>query len=306
LRGHALRLFGGLTDDRTAKRLVEDLFGGVSGHGTVGRVGLRFQRSRLALPPFQAGSSYEQPAYEVEGELSLILARPLTDPTQEETLKKLLAKLMQFAMVLGGFGKSWRRADHRLFFEDYYEDDRCKPLIGCHWEWVGNRALMTDVQVRSLEKLGEFLDKVRETAIAWMRLQQEEPQPDRGADWRESWHPDRVQVWGRVAKSQEDSEAIRWLHQPYQAKIPGVRSEGSIYRSSLTGQVGQVGRLWHRMYPLVKLRKKKNDPQGKLEPQVTREYLEWLTIFPDDSPECDQFLAFLQQNPFGFQQLWGN
>ena len=170
LRGHALRIFGGLTDDRTAKRLVEDLFGGVSGHGVVGRVGLRFQESRLALPKFQEGSSYEQTAYEVEGELSLLLARSLEDPTHEDTLKRLLAQLVQFAMVLGGFGKSWRRSDHRLFFEEYYENDRYKPLIGCHWQWLDNVALKRDVQVRSLAQLSGFIDKVRETAEAWMRL----------------------------------------------------------------------------------------------------------------------------------------
>jgi CRISPR-associated protein Cmr6 len=58
-----------------------------------------------------------------------------------EALKKLLEKLMQFAMVLGGFGKSWRRADHRLFFEDYYENDRYKALIGCHWQWGGGECV---------------------------------------------------------------------------------------------------------------------------------------------------------------------
>ena len=65
-----------------------------------------------------------------------------------------------FAMLLGGFGKSWRRADHRLFFPEYYPnffndtgEDR-KPLIGCHWQWLGERALLGDVQVRKLETLG--------------------------------------------------------------------------------------------------------------------------------------------------------
>ena len=308
LRGHALRIFGGLTDDRTAKRLVEDLFGGVSGHGVVGRVGLRFQESRLALPKFQEGSSYEQTAYEVEGELSLLLARSLEDPTHEDTLKRLLAQLVQFAMVLGGFGKSWRRSDHRLFFEEYYENDRYKPLIGCHWQWLGNVALKRDVQVRSLAQLSGFIDKVRETAEAWMRLQQVTPNSAKVADWREAWHPNRVQVWGRLAGSQEDSEAIRWFHGAYQERIPGVQPEGSIYKSQsagLTGKVGQIGRLWHRMYPRVKLVGKKQDPEAKPEPRVTGEFLELLTIFPDESRECEQFLRFLQGEPFEFQRLWG-
>ncbi|KAM3095045.1 hypothetical protein ACKFKF_25775 [Phormidesmis sp. 146-12] len=306
LRGHALRIFGGLTDAKTATRLVETLFGGVSGHGVVGLVGLRFQESRLALPRFQEGTSYEQIRYEVEGELSLVLARELLDPTQEETLKRLLEKLMQFAMVLGGFGKSWRRSDHRLFFEDYY--DHPKPLIGCHWQWVGDRALGRDVQVRSPEKLGEFVDKVRQAAEDWMRLQGEVSRPEWAAEWREAWHPRSVQVWGRLAKSVDESEAIRWFHGAYQEKILGVQREGSLYRSqsaTMTGKVGQIGRLWHRMYPKVRLVKKTQDPQEKPQPRVTSEFLEWLTIFPDESRECEQFLEFLQREPYGFRRLWG-
>ena len=69
------------------------------------------------------------------------------------------------------------------------------------------------------------------------------------------WYPDNVQVWGRVAENAEDSQAIFWLHQPYQEEIRGIQSEGSIYRSSVTGQMGQIGRLWHRMYPLVMLKR---------------------------------------------------
>ena len=243
----------------------------------------------------------------IQQRLSLLLARSLEDPTHEDTLKRLLAQLVQFAMVLGGFGKSWRRSDHRLFFEEYYENDRYKPLIGCHWQWLDNVALKRDVQVRSLAQLSGFIDKVRETAEAWMRLQQVTPNSAKVADWREAWHPNRVQVWGRLAGSQEDSEAIRWFHGAYQERIPGVQPEGSIYKQSagLTGKVGQIGRLWHRMYPRVKLVGKKQDPEAKPEPRVTGEFLELLTIFGDESRECEQFLQFLQGEPFGFQQLWG-
>jgi CRISPR-associated protein Cmr6 len=83
--------------------------------------------------------------------------------------------------------------------------------------------------------------------------------------------------------------------------------EGSIYKSrsaSLTGKVGQVGRLWHRMYPRVKI-VKNPDPNGKPIPRETKEYLELLTIFPDTSPECKGLLEFLASKPFGFERLWG-
>jgi CRISPR-associated protein Cmr6 len=39
---------------------------------------------------------------------------------------------------------------------------------------------------------------------------------------------------------------------------------------------------------------------------VTAKYLELLTIFPDDSRETQQFLEFLETQPFGFERLWGD
>ena len=83
--------------------------------------------------------------------------------------------LIQFAVILGGFGKSWRRADHRLFYPDY-ADLGYKPLIGCHWEWMGERSLRSDVRVRKPEKLGEFIETVRKMARAWMDDSRNHPQ----------------------------------------------------------------------------------------------------------------------------------
>jgi CRISPR-associated protein Cmr6 len=306
LRGHALRIFGGLTDGKTAVRLVEELFGGVSGKGVVGLVGLRFQESSpVLLPKFQEGTSYEQTGYEVEGELKLLLTRELADADQEAMLKKLLGQLMRFGMVLGGFGKSWRRSDHRLFFEEYYDHDRYKPLIGCHWQWLGDPALRWGA-VRQLAELPGLIDRLRQTARDWMQLRGVVAHPERSADWRESWHPENVQVWGRMAKSQEDSEAIRWFHGAYQPAITAGQRDGSIYKLAvLTGKVGQVGRLWHRMYPLVRLLNDPENPQ-RPKPSVTSKYLELLTIFPDDSRETQLFLEFLATQPFGFERLWGD
>jgi CRISPR-associated protein Cmr6 len=306
LRGHALRWFGGLTDERAAERLVEQLFGGVQGQGTVGLLGMRFQADSLNMGTFGKGS-YVQPTYEIEGELTWFLTRQLEQPDQREALQKLVAHLIQFSMVLGGFGKSWRRADHRLFFEEYYEDSY-KALIGCHWQWVGDRALRRDVQVRKLDKVSEFLAKVQQVVQQWMQLQGETPNPTRAADWREAWHPQRVQVWGREAENNEESEAIRWFHGPYQERIARVQAEGSIYRTSIAGQIGQIGRIWHRMYPVVRLVKNPQDPNGAPIPKPTTRHLELLTLFPNDSPESDQFLAFLaaqQPRSTGFQKLWG-
>ncbi len=250
IRGHAMRIFGGLTDARSTEQIVDRLFGGIRAReGMVGLLKMRFQASQLEVNPFGRGA-YAQPAYEVEGELAWILTQATLDETQRKSLRALIQALTRFAMVLSGFGKSWRRADHRLFFEEYYEDPR-KPLIGCHWQWLGEAALVNDVQVRRLDKLAEFVEKVRDAARDWMRVQNVELNASKFADWRESWHLGRVQVWGQEA--QEDCEAIAWLHGAYQEKIAGVQERGSIYESSLTGGVGKIGRLWHRMYPVVRL-----------------------------------------------------
>ena len=306
VRGHALRIFGGLTDDKTAKTLVETLFGGVSGKGVVGLVGMSFQESNLDYSSFQKGSSYEQIIYKVEGNLQWVLTRKLNDSSHENALKKLISKLTQFAMIFGGFGKSWRRSDHRKFYEEYYENDRHKPMIGCHWQWSGTIELRRDVQVRKLKNVREFIDQVRQAAIDWMAIQGVKPSAVVGiANWRESWHPERVQVWGRKAGGRDESEAIHWFHGPYQRAIGPRDVPKTIYESQLTGKMGKIGRMWHRMYPWVRLVKDPANP-GELKTIATPQYLELLTIFPDGSLECKEFLKFLNTNPYGFKQLWGD
>jgi CRISPR-associated protein Cmr6 len=304
LRGHAFRVFGGLTDAGIAEQLVEQLFGSIrSKEPTVGLLGFQFQDSKLEIKPFGSGN-YAQPAYQVEGELIWFLTQPLSD-AEATSLKKLVAKLMQFSMVLGGFGKSWRRVDHRKFFEDYYEDDY-KALIGCHWQWLGENAQRRNVQVGKVEKVGDFIEGVRQAAREWIQTQEKPLQETNWAqDWREAWHPSNVQVWGRVAENKDESVAVRWFHEPYQREIKGVQPEGSIYKSPLTGKIGQISRIWHRMYPIVLLTK---DPENPQKPRVkaTPRYLELITIFPDDSDQATDLLEFLQTKPEGFEQLWGD
>lgn len=302
IRGHALRIFGGLTDANTAESLIAQLFGGIGRSGaTVGLLSMAFQDTLLELDTFGQGS-YAQPTYQVEGNLVWQLTRSLPE-IERQALTKLIEALTRFAMVFGGFGKSWRRADHRLVYPDYY-DQGYKPLIGCHWEWLGKRSQVRDVRVRKLEHVGRFIEEVRQIAQDWMHLQPDFPFPTQPASWRESWHPTNVEVWGREADEIEDCEAVLWLHGPYQEAIPSARiPEGSVYRSSMTGRMGQIGRLWHRMYPRIRLVKDPKDP-AKPMPVVTRQYFEILTILPDNSPESIEFLAFLNSRQRLFQKLW--
>lgn len=304
LRGQALRIFGGLTQATVAERLVETLFGGIQGRdGVVGLLGLKFVESKLKLDSF-GKDSYAQPCYDVEGELTWYLTRSI-DPTHEPVLKRLVASLMQFTMLLGGFGKSWRRADHRKFFEEYY-DDPFKALIGCHWQWLGDLALANNVKVWRLSQVRGFIDQVRMATQEWIELQENNPQLNQWeSTWREAWHPSNVQVWGREAADEHSSEAIRWFHAPYRKAIRGMCTEGSIYKTEFVGKVNQVGRVWHRMYPVVELKKDPSNPRRPIL-KKTPKFLELLTLFPDGSATSNDLLDFLEKKPYGFEQLWGD
>jgi CRISPR-associated protein Cmr6 len=303
LRGHALRIFAGLTNSKTADSVVQTLFGGVQDEGTVGLLGITFRETALELNDFGVGS-YAVPTYKVEGQLSWLLTQNIPE-TERETLQKLIKSLTQFAMLLGGFGKSWRRADHRLFYPEYYDTETPKPLIGCHWQWNGERSLIKDVKVRKLEKVGEFIEEVRQVAQDWLELQGITPNPQQKANWRETWHPETVEIWGRQTKEgAEDCEAVRWLHGPYREAFPQARiTEGSIYRTSVTGEIGNIGRLWHRMYPVIGLKKNSDDP-SKAIPRNTNQFFELITFFPDNSDHSDEFLEFLASEQKIFQKLW--
>ncbi len=306
IRGHALRIFGGITNEAAADKIVNDLFGSTDGKGNVGKLAMNFQRSSLESGEF---GYYQQPTYIVKGELIWISTSDLL-PEQKKILQRLIDGLSRFAMIFGGFGNSWRRVDHRKFFYDDYD-----KLIGCHWEWTGLRHLERDLNFSNIRYISKFINQVRQLARDWQEVVREELElqanPQDFADWREDWYPDNVQIWGRIADGAEDSEAIKWFHEPYQrANRQFNEAMQTIKTTSVTGFVGrnggtQIGKSWHRMYPLV--RKVKDEKTGKDTFIRNGRYLELLTIFPDRSPESRQFIEFLQRNAGDeslFQKLW--
>jgi CRISPR-associated protein Cmr6 len=204
-------------------------------------------------------------------------------------------------MLFGGFGKSWRRAKHDLFHPDYYNEQN--PFIGCHWQY-GRRSLNRANLVTTVSQIANFFDKVRDSAGKWMTLTGITPHGIL-ADWRESWHPNKVQVWARIAEDEEDSKAIKWFHGAYGANIANT-----IYRTDLTGRMSQIGRIWHRMYPKFQVLRNPNEPKKPII-RATDEYIEILVIFPDDSQIFADFQQFLKDsaarevgNPF--VKVWGN
>jgi CRISPR-associated protein Cmr6 len=311
LRGHALRIFGGLTDANTAENLVDGLFGGISrSEPKVGLIGMMFQEQSTdtdTLGSFRSGR-FTAPTYDIEGELYWLLARRLLSEEKPEKKRKILIELIkcltQFSMIFGGFGKSWRRADHRLFFKDYYCNQE-KPLIGCHWQWH-KASLVKDVCVRNYEDISKFVDKIQKVARSWMEIEGIQPQPNCIPDWREAWHPDLVQVWARIAEEKEDSKAIYWFHQPYQNAYPSAGiPEGTIKGTNIAGKVNQIGRIWHRMYPIIESKPSPKDSRRRI-PVLTDRYLEILTFFPGNSSASKDFLNYLQVVQKSFQMVYGS
>jgi CRISPR-associated protein Cmr6 len=363
LRGHALRIFGGLNQSM-ADNIVDELFGGIrKNKEKQGLLGMSFQLDGpsadvINYPPEIAEG--KEADYTVSGTLiwkrvcdlykhkrdsSRQSEREKIDPSEyEPTLKNLVQQLTEFAMLLGGFGKSWRRADHRLFYKKY-----TKHLIGCHWNWVEE----CDNHVHNLNRAGSLILEIQKTAKEWMEKRGVEVKPrpatpppplasapeqddpkkpklkkrtDREDIWREAWRDDNVQVWGRIANNAQDSKVIPWLH-PFQQsnkpqnktgsyhqnqpnksqtqsrpeafqKAPNQNSRPVIYRKSLTGRVKdknksndptEIGRLWHRMYPLK---------DGK--------YLELITIFNKGCSEAEQLINWLNSPncKSGFKKVW--
>ena len=291
LRGHALRIFGGLTGAREAEGVVDVLFGGIQRRSE--QVGLlRMAFTELEPTRFQKFGYHEMPHFRSSGELRFYGTRSLPE-TEQLALEDLIAKLLQFGMLLGGFGKAWRRSDHRMFWHDEYE-----KLIGCHWTWrlAPSRKMMP---VRSLDEVAPFLEAVRESARVWMGL--------RGvkvgdcAPWRETWVSGEAQVWGRLASDDGDAVAIDWLHKPYLAEQG--RAMQTIKGTSLTGGVNQVGRVWHRMFPVVVVGSHPKKPEQKISVYSDR-FLELLTVFPDESRESELFESFLESSQSLFRRLW--
>lgn len=301
IRGHALRVFGGLTTEKNAQKIVEQLFGGISREGAQwGLLSMNFNQRQLDINDITQ-------TYRVTGELVWSLTRSLPDD-ELDALQNLIRRLVQFAMFFGGFGKSWRRSDHRIFMPSY--DDH---QIGCYWLWNSNPDLLNLNPVRKLESIVPFINDVQQAARDWMTLQKIHPQPNLHANWREVWHPDKSLVWGRKAgikesltPAKDDCRAIYWLHEPYSYDYRNSREVPlTIKGTSVVGSLNQIGRLWHRMYPIVIPR---HDPEdsSRLIPKITAFSIELLTLFPDQSNDFERFLDYLDSDRSGFQLVWGN
>jgi CRISPR-associated protein Cmr6 len=299
LRGHTRRLFNGITDEATTDRITKLLWGGI-GRGedaTVGLLGISFNAPDLELEEWRSPVNRNNvaPIYETgDAILDVLLMKPDLASEQRDELKQFIIRLMKFAMLLGGFGKSWRRAYHPHFLPNYE-----RQMIGCHWEFTKRSHPLYIPFGEDLASITKFLDTFygKGKELSW--LQKLKPQDKQTPGIREAWHQDNVQVWGRLAEDEEDSLAIDWLHQPYKQGL-------SIKQSELTGKMGQIGRLWHRMYPRFR---RDQTSDGKASWKPTTQYAELLTMFPNitgneqEQEKVRNFLRFLDQET-EFKRLW--
>jgi CRISPR-associated protein Cmr6 len=289
LRGHTWRLLAGITDEATAQILTYKLWGGIDGGAIEGCIGIDFATNgKLSLEEHsykvtkKDGGRVEvfMPTYNLQdGRLDLLQVSEVTPE-----LKIFVSSLIKFSMLLGGFGKSWRRVHHDRFYQNYFNHGD-KPMIGCHWEFANKSkefCIATDCD--DLSAIRKFLEGIREQAIAWVQSEKL-PLNNYEQHWRESWHPDKVQIWGQIAKNAQ-SQAVRWFHDKKYLKD-----------TELAGGLGQIGRTWHRMYPRYVIK------DSKLT-RLDQDYIELLTIFPDPSEKSQRFMDFLATDTNGFQHLW--
>ena len=246
IRGMALRLFGGLTDDRSALKAVGRIFGSLSRDEgqNVGLLATVYTDATVDLGSSGRGN-WAQPIYATSGQLQWRLTRSPGSNDSQELLADLLAALHGLTMSLGGFGRGWRRPDHRIFDPDYG-----KTPIGCHWQWRDTASLPAWIHGQSAQDLAQLLQQARKLAARW--LEKSDARLGDVAPWREVLHPERMLIWTRAASDPLDAVAIDWFHWAPGSGGPDRRNDPrELKGTDLGGCVNQVGRIWNRLLPIM-------------------------------------------------------
>ena len=287
LRGHTLRLLGGLTDITTAKQKTRELWGGFIDRDNnkqtfVGLLGIDFNFHQSDIK-----CEKEQEFYQLtKGKLNILCMDH--DLANEERIKliNLSNSLVQFTLLFSGFGKSWRRVCHQKFYYDYFKKPN-KPVIGCHWEFMNDSQLLY-LPVNQLSDIAVFIDNVQNLIKNWIPNNKQRKQGIES--WRESWYSPKVEVWGRLAEDGK-SKAIHWFHGDYN------RGNSIKNPHPLSGSMGHTGHIWHRMYPRYIINANNQIVPGK-------GYVELLIIFKNESLD-EKFFNFLaDKNHSSFEKIW--
>jgi CRISPR-associated protein Cmr6 len=280
LRGHASRILGGVSSEDLTKREISKLFG--SNHEP-GVVDIYWKwESRKCL--FEKYGAENTPIYKIEGELKIDVHQP--QENEYDRTIDFLKLVAQFAYIMGGFGKSWRRVWHKG--PDDWERE-CRGFkqtyqtraIGCHWEWVDK--ISESDAIKDSSDLEKFLKKLYQSAKDYTHQS-----GNQYAKWKEVWHIDKVSVYSKVVNS---SEAIDLFHQGSEHSFrttPAISGKDQAQKFFFSS-------VWHRMLPIG-----------------DSKYLEIMTVFHGDRTPwkregTDQLKPFIQElESIGMSLTWGN
>lgn len=279
LRGHFQRLLAGVISDRSKLDTeVNRLFGSSA---DVGALQIFWQQAK----DVSYGDFGLTKTFKAEGVLHLNADHKKDIDLMEQVLK--------FAFVMGGFGKSWRRASHEVFHATYRKFE-----IGCHWEL--DKTDLKWLDIKSDKDLKQFLNGLHD-----LYKQRFASNPIGCQSWREAWHPDRVTVY---AKQTQHSSVIDLFHNNIFKKTEAIGGHVTVKKFNRKTQKDEdkeqleFSHVWHRMLPI-------GDGQ----------YLEIVTVFhsqrdkwkykkyKDDKDGDDQLKPFLDAiAERGLKYVWGN
>jgi CRISPR-associated protein Cmr6 len=271
LRGMTLRLLGGLCSSLEAKKETGRLFGSINkfdGGLKRGLLESRFIGSDVAIKQFSSGDVSTH-VFAVTGTLQWHFTTDKLPSDQQKLLADLLASLHGITYCLAGFGRSWRRPDHRIFYPDYYKNNPRKPAIGCHWQSrelsIGLTSSIetlhpeSQVSSRNKEGLVGLIQQARTLAKHWLALHGVRCNREL-ATWRDIIHESHMLIWARHANGPSDAKAIRWFHAKPNAALHGNMDPRDLKDTSIGGYLKkdkydprdtEVSRIWNRMLPCV-------------------------------------------------------
>ena len=269
LRGHVRRLLGGVSlDQGKIEERINHLFGSTRSPGILD---IYWE----SCPEKMEYIGQEKtPTYEVQGDLRLDIRAGKSNKKIKKDLD-FIEQVLRFSLIMGGFGKSWRRVWHKTFYPAYKTRG-----IGCHWHCLYDEF----IDINSREELTEFLDYLYQHCQQYLGIQSPQSQ-----SWRDAWHPSCVKVYSQVV---QQSQIIDLFHDN---RFKNTKQIGG--REIFKDKKGEektrlhVSYVWHRMLPL---------PEGG--------YLEIVTLFSHEGNFKDQvrqnFIREIQKR--GLTLTWGN
>jgi CRISPR-associated protein Cmr6 len=230
LRGHLMRLLAGACSNKdTIEENINSLLGSTDREGIIK---LFWESKGEDFFPFN-----NQTTYTTNGTLHISI-----DPKANLEDLSYVGKVAQFAYVMGGFGKSWRRVWHKKFKPRY-----TNFAIGCHWQSKSNwMNFEGNFNVDSKDTLKLFLDDLHQICIHRLGLRS----PQSMGSWREIWHPDNVHVFALVTNT---SKAIDLFHNEifkYTSAIGGRSIRRKNGQEEKDTRPTSISSVWHRMLPI--------------------------------------------------------